>query len=141
MPSSAPALFGHCIEVFETLDKAAKDIVLPNTGEEVRVWEGFTTKVFTQLHLPIPYYTSVMDMLKKMDSVRQIRRGGGGSPSQWLILQRPSLEMFDHVRSQEQRIKTGKKDVVAQMLNDINVRLTRVEAWIKTQQQGEVKSA
>jgi hypothetical protein len=125
--SDAPALFQHCCEVWETMDKASKDLVLPETGDKVRVYEGFTTKLFDQLHLPVPYYTSVFTALKGMDCVRQIRRGGGGSPSQWLIVQRPTIELFDHAKSKSTVVKAGRDAQLAQMINDLNTRVNKLE--------------
>jgi len=59
------------------------------------IYEGFlTTLVTRQLNLSVPYYTSVTNVLKRMGCVRQLRRGGGSAPSQWLLIKEPQEKDF-----------------------------------------------
>lgn len=61
------------------------------------VWEGFLTRFITEeLHLSVPYYTSVTQALKRMGCVRQLRRGGGSSPSLWELLTEPTEGLFNN---------------------------------------------
>jgi hypothetical protein len=59
------------------------------------VYEGFLTQLITgKLALSVPYYTSVTKALKGMGCIRQLRRGGSTSPSQWEMIYEPDLERF-----------------------------------------------
>lgn len=61
------------------------------------VWEGFLTRFITEeLHLSVPYYSSVTQALKRMGCIRQLRRGGGTSPSQWELITEPTPALFEH---------------------------------------------
>jgi transcription termination factor NusB len=63
-------------------------------GEAV-VYEGFLTRLITQqLNLSVPYYTKVRKALLRMGCIRQLRRGGGSSPSQWELSHEPDLDSF-----------------------------------------------
>jgi hypothetical protein len=65
-------------------------------GSHALVYEGFLTHLITQdLGLATPYYTSVMNRLKKMGCVRQLSRGGGPTPSQWELITEPTLDSFE----------------------------------------------
>jgi hypothetical protein len=59
------------------------------------VYEGFlTTLVKEQLNLSVPYYTSIRNLLLDMECVRQLRRGGGNTPSQWLMIREPTAACY-----------------------------------------------
>lgn len=72
------------------------------TGDEdaegtMIVWEGFLTRFVTEeLHLSVPYYSSVTQALKRMGCIRQLRRGGGSSPSQWELITEPTEDLFNN---------------------------------------------
>src|ERR1700712_664095 len=74
------------------------------------IWSGHLTKLFAELHLSVPYYTSVTRELKRMGCVQQKRRGGGNAPSEWYVLTAPSEEAFradtrvDHVAVRKTKI-------------------------------------
>jgi hypothetical protein len=126
--TSAPALFDHCVEVYKELCRRAEE--QGQSEEDYPTWEGFTTKVFKDLRLSVPYYTAVMNALKKMDCVRQLKRGGGGAPSRWLLLQEPTRELFETAVPIKTLAPTGagrREAQTVQMLKDINERLTAVE--------------
>lgn len=84
-----PTLFEHCVAVFQEMEGQARD-----EGAEGLIYEGHLTKLFNQLGLSAPYYTSVMRRLKQMDCVVQVRRGGGTSTSRWRLVRVPSEESF-----------------------------------------------
>jgi hypothetical protein len=110
------------------MDEKAKNHKLPSTNETVRVYEGFLTKLFKEANLSVPYYTTVMKELKVMDCVRQIRRGGGGSPSQWLLVQKPSMDLWQGARAKAAPTGRAKFETTTkQQLNDINNRLLVLE--------------
>jgi hypothetical protein len=88
-----PAVFEHAANVYKVMEEEAKLVEAAEYGH-VLIWEGHLTKLFSRLHLSVPYYTSVMRELKRMGCVTQKRRGGGNAPSQWLILHEPTEELF-----------------------------------------------
>lgn len=92
-----PVLYQHCLAVYEAmLQSSAKTTTIDGgVKQEAVVYEGFLTKLVTeQIHLSVPYYTSVMRALKKMGCCSQVRRGGSTSPSQWRLFHEPTEELF-----------------------------------------------
>lgn len=99
---ATPAQFEHCVTIYTAMGETARPEKID--GVEVTLWEGYLTELFQQQRLPQPYFTTVMQKLKAMECVLQIKRGGGGSTSQWALLKEPTLEEFlkapDRVKSQ-----------------------------------------
>jgi hypothetical protein len=128
-----PALFNHCRDVWQAMDKEARR--QPIDGTPVYCWEGFTTKLFSKLRLSVPYYSSVLDALTKMGSIRQLRRGGGGSPSLWEIGPEPTArawnqcELTDYFR--DKRNGGAKEQSANQRVRDLNERVTDLENEVK----------
>lgn len=98
------------------------------------VWTGYTTKLFKRLNLAVPLFTSVTQHLKRMDCIRQLARGGGSSPSAWLLLQPPTETLFgahtvykptkaDDILSQRLRDQQ-------ELINDLNNRVEILEARV-----------
>jgi hypothetical protein len=124
-----PAVFNHCVEVYSVMEKESE------TDAEGRVvWTGYTTKLFKRLGLAVPLYTSVTQHLKRMDCIRQLARGGGGSPSAWMLLQEPTTELYD---SSPLYKKTTADDILGQqirdqqkVINELSDRLDIVEAKV-----------
>jgi hypothetical protein len=129
-----PALYDHACNVYKTMEAEA-DLVVEDDSmhpEEHRlVWEGHLTKLFARLHLSVPYYTSVTRELKRMGCVKQLRRGGGNAPSQWLILTAPTEELF---REAAGLTRTARKknltkfEILEQRINDLVKRVGKVES-------------
>lgn len=96
MNEAVPALFEHCVEVYQKMAADAEPMVINdiNDGIAIPVWEGFTTKLFRTLNLSVPYYSKVTQHLKGMDCIRQVRRGGSTTPSVWALIQPPTMELF-----------------------------------------------
>lgn len=122
------ALYGHCEAVYKKMEEAS--VVKTIEGQEVQVYEGFLTKLFNDLDLAVPYYTSVMRELRRMDCVRQLRRGGGNAPSLWLLVQAPVEEMYQAAHAKP--ITTDGRGVtttkqLAQQVRDLNARLSVLE--------------
>ena len=119
-----PALYEHCSTVYDAMLERSRTDSVEGEGE-VKVYEGFSTKLFRELLLAVPYYTSVMDALQKMDCVRQIRRGGGSSPSVWIVLQPPTAELWDAMQAGTLPASTGtttkrnRIDMLEQQMRDM----------------------
>jgi hypothetical protein len=98
-----PALFTHCSRVFERMRSEAK----PQRVEGVAclVYEGYLTRLFNELEMATPYYTTVMRCLKAMNCVKQLSRGGGSSQSRWELINDPDFEAFDAI--EQKRLKNN----------------------------------
>lgn len=92
MPAERPALYDHCEEVYGLLKAKAEPRII--NGLTADVYVGFTTKLFKENRISVPYYTHIMNALQAMDCIRQLRRGGGSSPSEWLLMQEPALDRY-----------------------------------------------
>jgi len=122
--TAPPKLYEHCLTVFAQMKLEAKPTAVE--GAHAFVYEGFLTRLFNKLSLATPYYTSVMQALRKMGCVKQLSRGGGASPSKWELLQEPTLDLF--TSSMTKRLHDNTKlGQLTQQVGDLNVRLTDVE--------------
>lgn len=94
-----PAMYHHCVQVYAEMLKTARTSY-PDEGPQGEdfppqvIWEGHLTKLIQDLHLPQPYYTEITNKLKAMHCMEQIKRGGGGGNSEWLLLQEPTQELW-----------------------------------------------
>jgi hypothetical protein len=97
--TAPPAMFEHCAKVYAAMDsKATAEEVPTEDGRtrEVKVWTGALTALFRELNLPTPYYTSVMQHLKRMGCVEQYQRGGGKAPSKWVVYREPTADLYEN---------------------------------------------
>jgi len=122
-----PALLRHSRTVYDAMCREAKP------GLHGLTYEGFLTHLFQELDLSVPYYTMVMKKLKAMDCVRQLVRGGGSSPSQWLLLQEPSQELYESTPSV--RAQSNDRGMQNQMNQDVNKRLLALEEKVDLAQE------
>jgi hypothetical protein len=150
-----PALFDHCVNTYRAMQQASKPVEtfvakgrpdedsidtrlrMHEEGEEdtssmIMVYEGFFTQLVTsQLNLSVPYFTSVRKALINMGCIRQLKRGGGTSPSQWELIYEPTLEAF--MNQQPKREKKPTKDVVMQeQIDRLNSRVADLEGQMET---------
>src|SRR4051794_10906529 len=100
-PSSpaTPVLFLHCRQVYDAMMQQAFKTGGGETTDgpepEMVVYEGRLVQLITRdLHLSVPYYSHVRTALMRMGCIRQLRRGGGGSPSQWELIHELTEELF-----------------------------------------------
>jgi len=136
-----PALFGHCCTVYRGMLERARPVRMdledidPDDHDEERiiVYEGFLTKLFADLSLSVPLYTSVMNALKDMGCVKQLRRGGSSTPSQWELRFEPNTEAFMRQVVGDKPATVTKKDTAIAMLRQQNTDLTKrvadLEKW------------
>jgi hypothetical protein len=115
-----PKPFEHCSAVFERMKKEAKATQIE--GQHALVYEGFLTRLFNDLQLATPYYTSVMQRLRKMGCVRQLSRGGGNSPSRWELIKEPDWESFE--AAEQKRLRGDTK--FGQLQGEVSSLNTRV---------------
>ena len=122
--SAPPKLYEHCVTVFEQMKKEAAATSVE--GTHAFVYEGFLTRLFNKLSLATPYYTSVMQALRKMGCVKQLSRGGGASPSKWELLQEPTVELFTAAQTKKLHDNTWRGQLEHQV-RDLNERVDDLE--------------
>lgn len=129
-----PALYDHCVQIYDAMFEDADLHNKDNPDPEQRhfVWEGFLTKLFTDQGFSVPYYTSVRSALMRMDCIRQIRRGGGTAPSQWLLVQKPTPELWNAYATstgvaERNKTKMSKTRMLEQRINDLHKRVSALE--------------
>lgn len=122
------ATYHHCKMVFEEMNRLAKD----HEENEVtmRVYEGFLTKLFEDLGLSVPYYSKCTTALKQMGCIRQLRRGGGNSPSQWELLKEPTEQAY--TTSVPKRERRTRADQMQSQINDLQLQLAATIAKINS---------
>jgi hypothetical protein len=137
-----PAVYFHCLSVYERMLAQAKlvraveveDDEEQSSEGDMIVYEGALTSLVTQeLHLSVPYYTSVTRALKAMGCVKQLRRGGGQALSQWLLLREPTVELYQEMTPETvtaSRRSSSKTDQLAQRISDHDDRLGTLEDFM-----------
>jgi hypothetical protein len=127
MPESK--MYRHCRTVYERmLEEADKD----SNGNNI--YRGFLSiLVRDDLHLPIPYYTTIKQTLEQLGCIEQLKRGGGTTYSEWRLFFPPDQHLFEQSRSLIQRRKMSSMAMIEQSITALNNRLVEVErqvAWL-----------
>jgi hypothetical protein len=132
-----PALYHHCVKVYAAMFQQARpvtpmqtgahdsdpDLDEPDDADAILVYEGHLTRLITQdLHLSVPYYTSVTAELKRMNCIAQLRRGGGTAPSQWQLLREPDEDLYRNAL----RLKKAPQGQLAQLEQQLRAVTQRV---------------
>jgi hypothetical protein len=120
-----PALFDHAKRLYEVMLDRSHNEEVPVEDEDlpsvqVRVYEGHLTRLFSELGLPNPYYTKILDALKAQNCVEQIRRGGGVALSKWALLEPPTEESFK-ILLDRKRAPRGKVEGLEQRVRDLTI--------------------
>jgi hypothetical protein len=130
---AVPMLFNHCVSAYEAMFDRA-EVVLLDGQTEAMVYEGFLTELFkTELHLSVPYYTSVTRALKAMGCISQLQRGGSSSPSKWQLIKDPEIDAFMKHAQKAPGPKAATEDdikALTQQIGDLNNRLLRIETLL-----------
>lgn len=111
-----PAQYNHCKTVYSTMMASSHEEKVE--GQMVRVWVGHSTKLFAELGLPVPYYTSVMHKLQAMQCLIQLHRGGGGGESKWALMNEPTRALFDGSKDRVTG-RASAKDAFDQRMRDM----------------------
>lgn len=128
---SAPiALFGHMKTVYDEM--VAQANIVHSEDVDMLIYEGKLTELVTDhCGLPVPQYTRVTQALKGMSCAKQLRRGGGNSPSQWLLIEEPTIEAFDvYIESLVSKDQKEPEYATIQSITDLNNRVQRLEKAI-----------
>lgn len=129
---TTPALFYHCTDAYREMMARANRVEL-DEGTEGIVYEGFITTFFKdELKLSVPYFSSVTKALTKMGCARQLRKGGSSTPSQWLMITEPTLELFldyqDRYLAERVRyVTTIQHEGLQQQVRDLTARVNELE--------------
>lgn len=140
-------LYLHCKRAYDHMLSQAKRVVadadIKNVDGQIEigdvntmiVWEGMLTRLITgDLNLSVPYYSSITKSLKNMGCIRQLRRGGGNSPSQWELITEPTEEMFNSITPKKET-KPNKHEMLQDQVAHLNSRVLvleeRVQALLK----------
>lgn len=126
--------FRYCVDTYAKMKATAQTFTSEQAGASMRqlarpmvVWEGFFTKLITEeMGLSVPYYTVVRRELIRMECIRQLRRGGGSSPSQWELLREPTEELW-HSAPPKRMLTNSKQDQTQGQVGDLNKRVERLE--------------
>ena len=121
--AAPPALFEHV----QTIYGAMKPNAVQSESGVGKVWTGFSTHLFEECGLSVPYYTQVMRMLQAMGCIQQLRRGGGTPPSKFLLVTDPTMELFDSACKIPGAYRGSKTAQTDQMLRDLSNRIGDVE--------------
>jgi hypothetical protein len=124
---ATPALFDHCVKVYEAMLADAT----PDESQMI-VYEGFLTQLITgKLNLSVPYYTSTRKALVNMGCIRQLRRGGSTTPSQWELIYEPTLEAFMRQQPKRER-KPDRHAQQQELIDNLIARVAQLEAQVKS---------
>lgn len=128
------AVFRHCKAVYEAMLAESRTVQAEEDDDVTMVvYEGNLTTLITDKHeglgLATPYYTKTTQALKGLNCIRQLRRGGGTSPSLWELVTEPDLNEY------EKYVKTGvprsASAMMAQQIRGLNERVSVLEAALQ----------
>ena len=132
-----PALYDHCLNTYHEMLRQATTVIQPkkNVDDEdeeagsIVVYEGYLTHLVTKnLRLSVPYYTTIRQNLIRMGCIRQLKRGGGSSKSQWELIYEPTEEAFLKNRAAK-RPKQRREDAFAEQIRNLSARVSELEDW------------
>ena len=133
-----PRLFDHAKQVYEEMEKRSRKEADSGTIEEgvvpaamLDVYEGHTTRLFSDLGIANPYYTKIMEALKAQGCIDQIRRGGGSATSKWVLNYPPEEEGFRAIMERK-RAPKGKGAILEQRVRDLTVQVNSLEERVET---------
>ncbi len=113
LPVQKPAILDHCMAAYEAMVEESE------TEDEGLVYQGFLTKlILNNLSLSMPYYTKVTKELKRMGCIHQLRRGGSTTPSRWLLLREPTMQLYEDSKEAREMIGTDRVSVLEQRVRD-----------------------
>ncbi len=130
--------YRYCVDTYNRMKATAQTFTSEQVGSGMRetdrpmtVWEGFFTKLITEdLGLSVPYFTTIRRELVRMECIRQLRRGGGSSPSQWELLQEPTEDLW-HTAPAKRSQTNSKQDANAGQIGDLIRRVETLESHMQ----------
>lgn len=116
-----PALWGHTLRVYEAMAAEAESVQEDGKPASL-VYEGYITHLFRDCNVPVPMYGDVLRVLKRMECIVQLKRGGGGAKSRWAITGVAELDSFMEANGQliaKTSTSRGKTTQLEQQVDDI----------------------
>lgn len=125
---AAPAaMFLHCSAVYEKMLSRSSRVQADGQTQMI-VYEGMLTRlVVEELGLPVPYYTKIRTSLISMGCIRQLKRGGGTSPSQWEIITEPNITLWEQIETTDKQNNSDGPPELIQVIRALDRRLLRLE--------------
>jgi hypothetical protein len=121
-----PALLQHTQVVYSRMMEQSRK--MREGGVDLVVYEGpLTHLIINDIGLPNPYYTSITQALIGMGCARQLKRGGGGQPSQWELIRDPSAELWTTYMESKGESEPEVEVATAQSVRDLTSRIDRLE--------------
>lgn len=113
-PETNSALLNHCITVYDAMYEKSEEYIEEDypEGEAPRIYVGMLTKLFVRLDYGISNYSRIVNALRDMGCIEQIRRGAGKTPGMWLLWRRPDESLFEWVKTYNREQKERKEDVL-----------------------------
>jgi hypothetical protein len=87
------------------------------------IYRGYITHLFRDCNVPVPNFGEVLSLLKRMQCITQLKRGGGGAMSEWLLSGTiPTLEAFSKVYGElaaQSSVRISKVGMLEQQMDDV----------------------
>lgn len=130
-------MFEHCKNVYERMLQESEPETLTDFTQEPprqvetgnRIYEGYLTRLVSDLGLAAPYYTSIRRLLTRMQSIEQLSRGGGNAKSKWRLVRPPTVEAFERADAIAPR-SVGKTAALQQQVTDLTSQMQRMQERI-----------
>lgn len=119
------ALLNHCMAVYDAMHEESEEYLDGGyaPGEAPRIYIGMLTNLFVRLDYGISNYSRIVNAMRDMGCVEQIRRGAGKTPGMWLLWRRPDEALFEWVKTYNRENKERREDAlgdsVEQRLRDM----------------------
>lgn len=123
--STNPLLYDRCVTIYNALYEQSQ------VAHEGRVFTGLVSNIFAEHKLSLGYYTPVMQRLRDMGCIEQIRRGGGGKPSVYMIYSAPTIGAYED--SKNRPSKASREEAKTSQLQSTVVLLSQRVGALESQ--------
>lgn len=117
--SASDALYLHSVRAYEIMEQEGRRDV-----DGRIVWEGtITNLVMHKMGLSNPYCTHIFGTngsLRRMGSIRQLRRGGGTAGSLWELVSYPTEDAYKVFIGAKKRRGSARMDALEQQVRDLS---------------------
>lgn len=101
------AVIKHTLVVYETLEKASSIEVIE--GQEISIYRGKVSKLFSTLGIGMSYYTEIFDQLDRQGCVTFLQRGGRSVDTVIVLHYPPSPEGWQERPRRTEDLTTPEK--------------------------------
>jgi hypothetical protein len=129
-----PAVLQHCEAIYSRMREAGQTV--DEDGVVLVYWQGYMTHLVKDLNLATPYYTQCKQALVKMGCIRQLKRGGGRSESQWELIKAPNADLYaEYTGGRKNKPKTVSPDRMAMVEGQIADLTRRMDVLTRNHEQ------